>query len=105
MLTTRGGCMPEELQSKITDEHRAYIGRKSEPISFTVTEADAARQRALLQDEDPRWAEGTGIAPPYVLGLWQNVGRGRGMPRVLPNAITTHHDCLYTPPIRIAPTL
>ena len=25
--------MPEELQSKITDEHRAFIGRKSEVIN------------------------------------------------------------------------
>ncbi len=93
--------MAEELESKITDEHRAYIGRKSEPVSFTVTTADAARLRGLLQDDDPRWAEGTGFAPPYALGLWQNVGRGRGAPRVLPNGIMTQQEWRYMRPIPV----
>jgi hypothetical protein len=34
--------MAEELQSKITDEHRAFIGRKSDPVTVTVRGGRAA---------------------------------------------------------------
>ena len=68
--------MTEELQSKITDEHRAAIGRKSEPITVTVEEADARRLRGVLSDEDPRWAEGTGVAPPYTIATFPGTRRG-----------------------------
>jgi hypothetical protein len=97
--------MPEELESKITDEHRSYIGRKSEPVTFTVTEADAHRLRSLLEDEDPRWGPGTNVAPPYVLGLSQGSARGGNMPRVLNGGIMTQQEWRFTRPIRIGEQL
>ena len=84
--------MTEELTSKITDEHRALIGQKSEPVVVTVQEEDVTRVRDLLQDLDPRWVEGTGVAPPYVIGLL-NAGLRRGsMARILPNSILTQQE-------------
>jgi hypothetical protein len=93
--------MPEELESKITDEHRAFIGQKSEPVSFTVTEGDVNRVRNLLEDHDPRWAPGTGVAPPYVLGLTQGVTRGGIGPRVLPGGIMTQQEWRFSRQFRI----
>jgi len=95
----------EQLQSKITDEHRAFIGRKSEPTTVTIHEEDAKRMRALLQDSDPRWADGTGVAPPYVLAMFQGgLGRGR-MPSVLSGGIMTQQEWRFTRPFRIGEQL
>jgi hypothetical protein len=97
--------MPEELESKITDEHRAFIGRKSEPVSVTVRAEDATRVRDLLEDSDPRWAAGTGIAPPYMIGLFQSGPRRGTMPSVLPNAILTQQEWRFHRPFREGETL
>ncbi|MHB8576560.1 MAG: FAS1-like dehydratase domain-containing protein [Dehalococcoidia bacterium] len=97
--------MTDELESKITDEHREAIGRKSAPVTFTITEADATRLRNLMQDDDPRWAAGTGVAPPYVLGLSQGMARGGEMPRVLPGGIMTQQEWRFTRPFRIGEQL
>lgn len=96
--------MAEELESKITDEHRAFIGRKSEPVHFTVKEDDAKRVTGLLDDHDPRWAEGTGAAPPYVLGLMQTARRG-AMPSVLPGGIMTQQEWRFDRPFKIGEEL
>ena len=94
--------MTEELQSKITDAHRAVIGQTSEPVTVTIRAEDAARLRAVLGDTDPRWAEGTGIAPPYVLAMLQGAPRrGTGAaPSILPNAILTQQEWRFTRPFR-----
>ncbi len=96
--------MTEELQSKITDEHRAVIGRKSEPVSLTVREEDARRLRALFEDDDPRWAEGTGIAPPYVIAMFPGTRRG-ATPSILPGGILTQQEWRFTRPFRIGEEL
>ncbi len=97
--------MTEDLTSKITDEHRAPIGRTSEPIMVTVREEDVTRVRDVMQDLDPRWAEGTGVAPPYVIGLL-NAGARRGStPRILPNSILTQQEWRFTRPFRVGEQL
>ena len=96
--------MTEELQSKITDEHRAAIGRKSEPITVTVEEADARRLRGVLGDEDPRWAEGTGVAPPYTIATFPGTRRG-ATPSILPGGILTQQEWRFTRPFKIGERL
>lgn len=92
--------MTEEIQSKITDEHRAFIGQKSEPTTVTVKTEDASRVRSVLEDTDPRWAEGTDVAPPYVIAMFQGTPR-RGMsPQILPNAILTTQEWRFHRPFR-----
>lgn len=93
--------MTDELESKITDEHRALIGRTSDPVTVTIREADVARLRTVLQDSDPRWADGTGIAPPYIIGTLPS-GPRRGMtPSILPNQIMTQQEWRFTRPFRV----
>jgi hypothetical protein len=96
--------MPEELESKITDEHRAFIGRKSEPVMVTIKEADARRLYDLLEEDDPRWADGTGIAPPYTLAMFQAGGRG-AMPMILPGGIMTQQEWRFSRPFKIGEQL
>lgn len=97
--------MSEELQSKITDEHRAFIGRKSEPVTVTIKEEDANRMRALLGDTDPRWAEGTGIAPPYTIAMFQGAPRRGAMPTVLPGGIMTNQEWRFSRPFKMGEEL
>lgn len=97
--------MAEELQSKITDEHREFIGRKNEPITFKVLEEDVDRLRELLQDDDPRYAKGTGIAPPYVLAMNQNLRGGVAMPRILPGGIMTQQEWRFFRPFKVGEEL
>ena len=94
----------EDIQSKVTDEHRAVIGVKSDPVSVTVSDAEAKRMRAVIGDADPRWADGTGIAPPYIIaGL--GGGRPRSMPSILPGGLLTQQEWKFTRDIRIGETL
>lgn len=97
--------MAEELESKITDEHRAFIGRKSDPVTVTVREEDAHRLRTLLGDEDPRWAAGSGIAPPYTLSMFGGAPRAGNMPRILPGGIMTQQEWRFMRPFRIGEQL
>ncbi len=99
--------MTEESQSKVTDEHRAFIGRTSDPVTVTVRAEDARRLRALLGDADPRWAAGTDVAPPYVLAMFQGAPRrGAGaMPSILPGGIMTQQEWRFTRPFRIGEQL
>ena len=96
--------MTEELQSKITDEHRAAIGRKSDPVSVTVQEEDARRLRGVFADSDPRWAEGSGVAPPYVIAMFPGTRRGV-TPTILPNGILTQQEWRFTREFRIGEQL
>jgi acyl dehydratase len=97
--------MSEEIESKITDEHRAFIGRKSDPVTVTVREEDARRVRDLLGDTDPRWADGTGMAPPYVIALFQSGPRRGATPAVLPSGILTQQEWRFMRPFRIGEQL
>ena len=94
----------EEIRSLITDEHRALIGVKSEPSTVTVDESTAHRLRDLLEDKDPRYADGTGIAPPYVIS---SLGTGvrRDSPNILPSGLMTQQEWKFTRPFRIGETL
>jgi len=93
-------------QSLITDEHRATIGVKSDPVTVTVSEADARRMRDLLGDTDPRYADGTGIAPPYVLaGMGGGRPQGVRMPQVLPGGLLTQIEWRFNKPFKIGSTL
>ena len=91
-------------ESYITDEHRAVIGKPIEGGDVTVSEADAARLRQVLDDGDPRWAEGTGVAPPYILALLEPNAPMAQMPRVLPGGLLTNQEWQLQRPIRIGET-
>lgn len=96
--------MEQEEQSLITDEHRSWIGKKSEPITVTVSEKDAHRMRDVLEDSDPRWADDTGLAPPYVLA--QMGGRRPGqMPQILPGGLLTQQEWTFERPFKIGEKL
>ena len=94
----------QEIQSKITDEHRAIIGVKSDPVMITVSEADARRMRDVIGDTDPRYADGTGIAVPYVIAAFGG-GRPSRMPFILPGGLLTQQEWKFSRPIRIGETL
>jgi acyl dehydratase len=94
----------EEIQSKVTDEHRAFIGVKSDPVLFTVSSEEAKRMRDVIGDADPRYADGTGIAPPYIVA-GMGGGRPRGMPSILPGGLLTQQEWKFTREIRIGETL
>jgi acyl dehydratase len=97
--------LAEELQSKITDEHRATIGRKSAPLEVVVKEADAKRMRDILGDTDPRYADGTGIAPPYVLAVLSAGPRRTVTPFILPGGLLTQQEWKFHRPFRIGEKL
>jgi len=97
--------LSEPEQSLITDEHRAMIGVKSDPVTVTVREEDARRMRDILGDNDPRYADGTGIAPPYVIAMF---GGGRGnarMPQVLPGGLLTQQEWRFSRPFKVGEEL
>ncbi len=101
---------PEQLlsapeQSLITDEHRAQIGVKSEPSTITVKESDARRMRDILGDADPRWADGTGMAPPYVLAMFTGPRRGGPHVQVLPGGLLTQQEWKFSRPFKIGEEL
>ena len=92
-------------QSLITEAHRATIGVKSDPVTITVSEADAKRMRDILGDADPRYADGTGVAPPYVIaGLGGGPRRGAGV-MVLPGGLLTQQEWKFTRPFKIGEQL
>jgi len=91
--------------SLITDEHRAVIGVPSQAHEVVIRDEDARRMRDLLGDKDPRWAEGTGIAPPYVMAALDPGPPGRGMPRILPGGILTQMEWQFHRPFRIGERL
>jgi hypothetical protein len=91
-------------QSLITEEHRAHIGRKSEPVKVTIREEDAKRMRDVLEDRDPRYADGTGTAPPYLLAMLSG-GPRRGMPQILPNGLLTQQEWKFSRPFKIGEEL
>lgn len=91
-------------QSLITDEHRATIGRKSAPVKVVITEIDAHRMRDVLEDRDPRYADGTGMAPPYVIA-GMGGGPRRGMPQILPGGLLTQQEWKFTRPFKIGEEL
>jgi hydroxyacyl-ACP dehydratase HTD2-like protein with hotdog domain len=97
--------MADELESKITDEHRAFIGRKNDAGRFVIKEEDVDRLRELLHDNDPRWAKGTGVAPPYIIAMHQNMQGRSPMPRVLPGGIMTQQEWRFSRPFRIGEEL
>ena len=104
MLPAPEDAVAEEEQSLITDEHRAKIGQKSEPAFVTVKEEDARRMRDVLGDTDPRWADGTGMAPPYVIAAFG--GRpSRNMPFILPNGLLTQQEWKFSRPFKVGETL
>ncbi len=97
--------MTEPTESLITDEHRAVIGQKGEPVKVVVNKEDAHRMRDLLNDDDPRWADETGIAPPYVLSGLAG-GRPRAqVPQILPNGILTQTEWQFHKPFKIGEEL
>lgn len=80
------------------------IGVKSEPTTVIVREEDARRMRDVLGDTDPRYADGTGIAPPYVISMFNNGRRGGGV-QVLPGGLLTQQEWKFTRPFRIGEEL
>ena len=97
--------MSDVQESKITDEHRARIGVASDPIEVTIREEDAKRVRDLLGDTDPRYADGTGIAPPYTIAVVDPGFPRAFAPQVLPGGILTQTEWRFYKPLRIGATL
>ena len=97
--------MTEEPKSLITDEHRALIGKRSGEDRMTVNETDARRMRDVLGDKDPRWADDTGMAPPYVLAMISGPRRVGNMPRILPGGLLTQQEWKFYRPFRIGEEL
>lgn len=97
--------MDEELQSLITDEHRAAIGQKSAPVVVEVQAVEARRMREVIGDTDPRYAEDTGIAPPYILATLGSGIPAARMPQVLPGIILTQTEWRWTRPLKIGEKL
>lgn len=94
----------EEPKSLITDAHRALVGVKSEPATITIKEEDARRMYEVIGDTDPRWAPGTGIAPPYIMSSFG--GRpSRNMPFILPNGLLTQQEWKFTRPFKVGEKL
>jgi len=91
-------------QSLITEEHRAAIGRKSEPAKVIIDPVDASRMRDVLEDKDPRYAEGTGLAPAYVIA-GMGGGPRRGMPQVLPGGLLTQQEWKFSRPFKVGEEL
>lgn len=54
--------------SLLNDAHRARIGVPSPPVHVVVEPEEVRRLCAALGETDPRYAPGTGIAPPYIIG-------------------------------------
>lgn len=93
--------MTEPTESLITDEHRAAIGQPGDPVKVVVSKEDARRMRDLLEDDDPRYADETGLAPPYVLSGLAG-GRPRGqVPQILPNGILTQTEWQFHKPFYV----
>jgi len=96
--------LTEPEQSLITDEHRATIGVKSAPKSVSIREEDAHRMRDILGDSDPRYADATGIAPPYLIAMMSG-GPRADMPRILPGGLLTQQEWKFTRPFKIGEEL
>lgn len=92
-------------QSLITDEHRAAVGRKSEPTKVVVKELDARRMRDILEDHDPRYADETGMAPAYVMAQFGGRPNRNMMPSVLPGGLLTQQEWRFTRPFKIGEEL
>lgn len=96
--------VPEE--SLITDQHRALIGVAGEPSTVTIREEDARRMRDILGDADPRYADGTGVAPPYILAMISSgPGRRGGGVQILPGGLLTQQEWKFTRPFQIGEEL
>lgn len=95
--------MSEEIVSRITDEHRAIIGVKTDPRKLTVNAEDARRMRDVIGDTDPRYADGTGVAPPYIIAMVS--GRPPRGASIMPNGILTQQEWRFDRPIRIGEEL
>lgn len=95
----------EEPKSLITDEHRALIGKRSGRDTMTVSEVDARRMRDVLGDGDSRWADGTGVAPPYILAMISGPRRVGSMPRILPGGLLTQQEWKFYRPFRLGEEL
>lgn len=108
-LQQEGAVADDDIQSLITDEHRASIGVKSDPITVTVKQEDAERMYAVVGDTDRRWAPGSGDAPPYViaaLGARPAANRTRvPFPQVLPNGLLTQQEWRWSRRPRVGETL
>lgn len=95
--------MSDEIESKITDEHRAMIGVKGEAKRVVVEAVDAHRMRDILEDGDPRYGDQTGIAPAYVIAGFG--GRPRSMPGILPGGLLTQQEWKFTRPFKVGEEL
>ncbi len=95
--------MSEEIESKITDQHRAMIGRKGEPTKVVISAVDAHRMRDILEDTDPRYSDETDLAPGYVISGFG--GRPRSMPGILPGGLLTQQEWKFMRPFRIGEEL
>lgn len=96
--------MDQEPRSLITDEHRAAIGVPIEMPPVTITE-DAARSACeLFEETDPRYAPGTGIAPPYVLANLSEPVK-IGLPAILPESLLTQQEARVNRHLRVGEVL
>lgn len=96
--------MDEQDRELITDADRARIGVKTEPIEYVVAPVDAAHVQDVMDETDPRYAEGTGITPIYALSILEpqamNSYRPGFMPQILPGAVLTQTEWTEHQPLQ-----
>lgn len=101
--------MDEQERELVTDEHRALIGVKTKPIEYVISPVDAAYVQEVMEEDDPRYAEGTGITPIYALSILEpqamNSYREGFMPSILPGAVLTQTEWTEHQPFRPGQTL
>jgi len=92
-------------ESKVTDEHRAKLHIKSDPVPVQVMAEDCRRARELMGDDDPRYADETGIAPPYILAVIDPGMPFQMLPRVLPGGLLTQTEWKFHEDIKVGAQL
>ncbi|OAI41338.1 hypothetical protein AYO38_03920 [bacterium SCGC AG-212-C10] len=97
--------MDTEETSLITDRHRAMIGVKTPPSRQFLKAVDVLHVRNVLEDHDPRYADGTGIAAPYALSVLEPRPTADlpadMVPRILPTGVLTQSEWTVHQPFKL----
>src|SRR5258707_15732539 len=79
----RSALVTSDPGSVMTDAVRALIGTRTHTITHTIDADDVRRVRTLLEDDDPRYGDATGIVPPYYLGRLEPREFYRLVPKIM----------------------
>jgi acyl dehydratase len=103
-------AMPDDSdESLLTEEFRARIGVKTGPAWTVIPAVDARYVRDVLEDRDPRYADATGIAPPYAFTILEPRPTAdltpHIVPRIMPGAVLTQTEWTFHRPFRMGERL